>query len=308
MKKARVAGAAVLLCTCFGTGLVAIRVGVSHLPPLSFTMLRLGLIVCAFLLLLAFARRTVRRDGHFLRNLVLVGVLNVGLPYMLSAQALRLVSSTLLSILMNMIPVFTVLLAHFFVPGERLTPRTGLGVLAAVAGASIVVWAGAGAPGAVASPGALGLGVVLIVANALSVSVSNILLRMRLHGEDGLVVTGGQMTVGLLVVVPFALLLEGAPRLGGVAWQGWAAAAWAGLIGAFVGYGLSFLMIQRWGVTTTAISSTGVPLVTALAGALLLDERLTVMMALGGILLIAGVLGVILGAQADLRIRSGPGT
>ena len=297
MKGIRVAGAAVHLCTCFGTGIIAIRVGVSHFPPLTFTMVRLAVIVCAFLLLLVVTRRTVRREGRFLRTVALVGVLNVGVPYMLSAQALRLVSGTLLSILMNMIPVFSVVLAHFFLPGEQLTGRTALGVAGAVAGASLVVWAGAGAAGAPESPRALGLGTLLIIANASSVAVSNILLRRRMKDEDGLVVVGGQMTVGLVVVAPLALVLEGVPDLTAVAWQGWAALVWAALIGAALGYSISFLMIRRWGVTTTAVASTGVPLVTAIVGVLLLGERITVLMALGGLVLIGGVLTVLLGAR-----------
>jgi len=299
MKNIRIIGAAVLLCTCFGTGIIAIRIGVGYFGPLTFTMVRLAVIVCAFLLLLLTTGRRVRHDRRFVLRVVLLGVLNVAVPYMLSALALRLVSSTLLSILMNMIPVFSVVLAHFFLPDERLKAHTALGVAAAVAGASLVVWGGAGIAGGAGSLRALGLGVVLIVVNALSVAVSNILIRRWLRGEDSLVVTGGQMTVGFLIVTPFALLLEGVPRVSGVAWQGWAALLWAALIGAFLGYTVSFLMIRRWGVTMAAIASTGVPLVTATVGVLLLGERLTTLMVLGGLVLIGGVLIVLVGARRD---------
>ena len=68
--------------------------------------------------------------------MALVGLLNVGLPYTLSAITLQLVNSTLYSILMNLIPVFSVVLAHFFLPDEQLTRRKALGVAAAVAGAT----------------------------------------------------------------------------------------------------------------------------------------------------------------------------
>jgi drug/metabolite transporter (DMT)-like permease len=299
MKSVRVMGAALLLCTCFGTGIIAIRIGVSHFPPLTFTMVRLAVILCAFLALLAATRRGVRRDRRFLSTVALVGVLNVGLPYMLSAVTLRLVNTTLYSILMNLIPVFSVVLAHFFLPDERLTGRSALGVAAAVAGASLVVWAGAGTEGAAESAEALWLGTLMIVVNALSVAASNILLRMRMRDEDRLVVIGGQMTVGLVVVAPVALLAEGIPNLSAVAWQGWAALLWAALIGAFLGYSVSFSIIRRWGVTTSAVASTGVPLVTAIAGVLLLGERITVLMVLGGLVLIGGVLFVLLGARRD---------
>jgi drug/metabolite transporter (DMT)-like permease len=193
--------------------------------------------------------------------------------------------------------VFSVVLAHFFLPDERLSARTALGVGAAVAGACIVVWGGAGVTGVAEDLRGLWLGTVLIIANALSVAVSSVLVRRRLVGEDGLVVTGGQMAVGLLIVTPFALLIEGPPQLAGVPTQGWVALLWAALIGAFLGYAVLFLMIRRWGVTTTAVSSTAVPLVTAIAGTLLLDERLTPLMVVGGLVLVGGVLIVVLGGR-----------
>ncbi len=304
MKDVRVLGAGALLCTCFGTGLVAIRVGVAYFPPITFTMVRLAVVVVAFLLVLLITGRRVRWEGPTVRIVVLVGVLNVGLPYMLSAQALRLVSSTLLAIMMNLIPVFSVVLAHFFLADERLTRRTVWGVAAAVLGASLVVWGGAGVAGVAESAQALWVGTLLIAVNALSVAVSNILLRRRLTGEDALVVTGGQMTVGLLLVAPLALLIEGVPDLSGVAWQGWAALLWSGLVGAVLGYSISFRMIRRWGVTTTAVASTGVPLVTAIAGVLLLHERITPIMAVGGLVVIGGVLVVVLGTKRS--VQAGP--
>jgi drug/metabolite transporter (DMT)-like permease len=292
------------LCTCFGTGIIAIRVGVSYFPPLTFTMVRLAVILCAFLVLLALTGRRVPRDGRFLRMIALVGLLNVGFPYTLSALTLRLVSSTLYSILMNLIPVFSVVLAHFFLPDERMTVGKALGVAAAVAGASVVVWAGAGTEGAAGSPGALALGTTMIIANALSVATCNILLRQRMRDEDRLVVTGGQMTVGLVLVAPVALLTEGVPHLRGVAWQGWTAMIWAALVGAFLGYWVSFSIIRRWGVTTSAVASTGVPLVTAIVGVLMLGEMITGTMVVGGLVLVCGVLAVLLGERVRTRERA----
>jgi drug/metabolite transporter (DMT)-like permease len=294
-------GSATLLCTCFGTGIIAIRVGVSHFAPLTFTMVRLAVILLAFVVLLAVTGRRMPRDRRFLGLIVLVGLLNVGFPYTLSALTLRLVSSTLYSILMNLIPVLSVVLAHFFLPDERMTARKALGVTAAVSGASVVVWAGAGADGAAESAGALAVGTAMIVANALSVAVCNILLRKRMRNEDRLLVTGGQMTVGLGLVAPAALLAEGVPDLGAVAWQGWAALLWAALIGAFLGYWMSFSIIRRWGVTTSAVASTGVPLVTGIVAVLMLGETLSAAMVVGGLVLVAGVLVVLLGERAGAR-------
>jgi drug/metabolite transporter (DMT)-like permease len=235
-----------------------------------------------------------------------VGVLSVGLPYVLAAQALRLISSTVYSILMNLIPVFSVLLAHIFLPDERLTARTALGIVAAVAGASLVVWSSSAAASADKPNGAVGLGVLVILGNALTVAVGTILLRRRMVDEDALVVIGGQMVMGLLVVAPVALLVEGVPRLAAIPWQGWAALLWAALVGSFLAYTTYFLMIRRWGVTTPAVARTGIPLAAAVAGWALIGDRITLLVVLGGIVLVGGVLVVLLGGRSDRQGEAVP--
>ena len=60
-------------------------------------------------------------------------------------------------------------------------------------------------------------------------------------------------------------------------------------------------MIRRWGVSTPAVASTAVPLVTTTLGVLFLGERLTALMGVGGLVLAGGVLIVLLGARRDAR-------
>jgi len=309
MNRAQRFGAAFLLCASFGTGLVAIRVGVGYFPPITFAALRLTAASVSFLILLALTRRRVRRERRFVfcLNVALLGTLSIGLPAMAAAFALRLVSSTLFSILLNLIPVFSVTLAHFFLPNERLTWRTVAGMAAAIFGASLVVWGGSGAIDVADDPQAVWLGPLLAVSTAFSVACSNILAR-RLKDEDTLIVTGGQVLTGLVVTLPLALLIEGRPELRTVAWQGWASVFWSGIIGIFLGYLMSFFMIRRFGVTVTAIASTATPLFTAVVGTVLLHEAITPLMVVGALCLIGGVLVVNIASGVDVGRRPGDST
>jgi len=284
-------GTALLLSASFGTGLAAIRVGVGYFPPITFTVLRLIVAAVAFLALLAVTHRRVRRESRFLVNVALLGMLGIGVPFITAAFAMRLISSTLVAILLNLIPVFSVVLAHFFLPDEPLTWQTVMGVTAAIFGASVVVWGSSGTVDVADNPQAMWLGLLLIVFNSLSVACANILAR-RLKDEDTLVVTGGQVLFGLTMVLPLALLIEGRPELHGLAWQGWMAVLWAGLIGCFLGYATSFFMISRFGVTFTSVASTATPLFTAVVGTVLLHEVVTPLMVVGALCLVGGVLTV----------------
>ncbi len=199
-------GMASLLSTAFGSGLVSIRLGVAHFPPLTFTALRLIIVVSSFGVLLAALGRRVRGDGRFFARLFLVGALGVGVPFITASFALRLISSTLFSILLNMTPVLSVVLAHVILPDEHLTRRTAAGVALAVVGASLVVWGSAGtARGRAVAEGHWG-GVALTAVNTLSISLSNVLLRRWFRRDDIWTVSAVQLVAALALALPLALL------------------------------------------------------------------------------------------------------
>jgi len=103
-----------------------------------------------------------------------------------------------------------------------------------------------------------------------------------------LVVTGGQMAVGLLCAVPMALLLS-TLDLSAVAGRGWLAVAYTGLIGSFVGFILFFYMIKRFGATTAALPTYVMPAVSAGLGAVMLGEVITLPLIAGAGLILLGV-------------------
>ena len=122
-----------LLSFLWGGNPIAIKVGLADAPPIRQAWMRFvlgGLTVLAW----AWASRTpLRIHRHEVRPLAVLGViftvqialLNLGVKYTTAAHV---------SILLNAYPIYTVLLAHFFVPGDRLSGKRAVGVLIAYAG------------------------------------------------------------------------------------------------------------------------------------------------------------------------------
>jgi drug/metabolite transporter (DMT)-like permease len=122
-----------LLSFLWGGNPIAIKIGLADAPPIRQAWMRFmlgGLTVLAW----AWASRTpLRIHRHEIRPLAVLGViftvqialLNLGVKYTTAAHV---------SILLNAYPIYTVLLAHFFVPGDRLSGRRALGVLIAYVG------------------------------------------------------------------------------------------------------------------------------------------------------------------------------
>ena len=119
---------------------------------------------------------------------------------------------------------------------------------------------------------------------------------MHAPDHDVLDMAGPQLAMGALVMVPTMLIVEGLPT--GISAAGWGLIVYMGLVGTFLPYLLFFWMLQRVGATTASLPSYLIPLVALAGGALLLDEQVTAVIALGGALILAGV---VFTERADFR-------
>ncbi|MBI2529012.1 MAG: DMT family transporter [Candidatus Rokubacteria bacterium] len=132
---ARGALVALLLAALWGGNPVAVKIGLAGAPPLRLAWMRF---VLGGLCILAYARYT-RRQGVLtvkrgewsvlgslgLLFTVQIGLMNIGINLTTAAHA---------SVLLNSYAIHTVVLAHFFIPGDRMTPAKLGGVAMAYGG------------------------------------------------------------------------------------------------------------------------------------------------------------------------------
>lgn len=156
----------------------------------------------AGILLLLVAR--ARPKGAWWWKAAVLGALNVGLFFVLLYVTAQLLPSSLASTVMAVSPVALMMLAWPLL-GERPRMRAIVGALAGIAGVSLMLLTSAGA----VNP----LGVLASVA-AMSSSAVGFVLTKRWAPTTGLVaLTSWQLIAGGLIVLPVAVLVEGAPPL-----------------------------------------------------------------------------------------------
>jgi drug/metabolite transporter (DMT)-like permease len=112
---------------------IAIKIGLADAPPIRQAWMRFVLGGVTVLLWAWAIRTPLRIHRHEVRPLLILGViftvqialLNLGVNY---------TSAGHVSVLLNAYPIYTVLLAHFFVPGDRLSGGRAVGVAIAYVG------------------------------------------------------------------------------------------------------------------------------------------------------------------------------
>jgi drug/metabolite transporter (DMT)-like permease len=215
------AAMAVLISILWGANTVVIKMGLEDAPPLRLACMRFvlgGVVICLW------AWATGRFAGFRVepaewRPLVMLGLL-FSVQMAATNVGTWLTSAARASVLLNLYAVHTVVLAHFLIPGDRLTLRKLAGVLIAYSG---IVLLGArqiahGAPTLIGD-------IVVTVAGFL-LAERTIYLARAVRRLDPVKLLLTQAIVGTAVFVVVSALVEPAPtrwtlRLtGSIAYQG----------------------------------------------------------------------------------------
>ena len=219
--------------------------------------------------------------------LVVVGYhvsLNVGTRYTTSGTAALVVA---------LAPALTLVLATML-GLERATARRVAGLAVAFAGVAVVVLLGAGGELSLANA----KGPLIVLAAPVSFALYNVLLQPLLDRYSLLALTAASSLVGTLGLLPLARRST-VDAVTGISAGDAALVLYLGILCTLLGYLAWNVGLRGLGSTSAVTYAYGIPVLAVAFGAVLLDETVTLWLAVGGALVLAGV------AAAQ---RAAPGT
>lgn len=286
--------AAVLSSCSGGVNTAATRYIMSATDAVTFVALRFGL---GFLLLLPIAlllrcRWPTGRDWIAVALLgilffaVFQGIFNLALEYTSAARG---------ALALSTLPLMT-MLAAAALGVERLTARKSLGVLIAVAGVAIALTAGLRD----APPGAW-RGDAIMAAGTLTFALYNVWSRPFIARSSPLGFVTAGMGFGSALAALASLLGGGFASAAGFGAGQWAAALYAGSVGAALTFYLWVYALAHTTPTRVTNAITLNPVTAAIVAAFLVDEPV-------GLHLLAGIAAVFTGILIASTASSGPAT
>ena len=282
-----------VLTVLWGTAFFFNELALASLPP---SVLVAGRIVIATTVLLVYMWAKgieLPTDGRAWVPMIVLAILGNVLPFRLIAWAQNHIDSSLAGILMSVVPLFVLTLAHFFLPGSRLTPSRVAGFILGFAGVILII--GPEALGGLRDNMSL-WGAVAVMGAALSYSVSSIYAR-RLGATDAVQLSTGMLLAACLISIPGAI--ADAPIVATPGTAALLSLAVLGLLSTGLATLLYFRLVQGPGPAFLSIVNYLVPVVAVLAGALLLDESLSSSVFGGMALILSGIALSELGGRAN---------
>ncbi len=273
----------ITLGAIWGASYLFIKVGGAEIPPFTFVEGRTLIAALALLVAMRWRGETLPRTRREWLPLVAMGIFNGVIPYTAITWGELYISSGLAAILTATMPIFTILLAHWFTRDEKLTALKIVGILVGFVGVVVLFL----------DELTRGLriefwGQLAVVIAAASYALATIIARKFLNGVSHLVASTGQLASAALWMLPLSLAFDHplALRPSLVAIGSLAILA---LLGTAFAYLLYYWLIEHTGATRTSLVTYLIPITGVLLGALLLHEPLRLDALVGLALIIAGV-------------------
>lgn len=271
------------LSLVWGLAFFLIAVALEAFGPLTVVSIRLAVGAITLYAVMRWQGYKLPPLGPWWPRFALLAALGNIIPFTLIAWAETRITSAHAGLLMALMPISTIVLAHFYVHGDQMTRSKLAGVAMGFAGVAVLV--GGNFVGGDQSSDVFAQIVVLVA--TLSYAVNSIYTK-RLPEMSVLVMGTGSLLIGAFITLPVSLALESQPVLSSALPQLLAAL----LLGVF-STGLAtwafFRVIMDCGPSFLALINYIIPAIAFAAGVVFLEEAATGSQFLGLVIILLGI-------------------
>lgn len=277
----------ITLAALWGPSFLFIKVAVEEIPPLTLVLGRVAVGTAFLLIVLLSQGRRLPTDRRLWRHLAVVAMLHNALPWVLLSWGEQYIDSALASILNGTTPLFTIILAHFLVAGDRMTVPKMLGVLLGFAGLFLLIL-----PSLSGGAQASTWGLLAVTAAAAVYGVAMIYSRNHLRGLPPLVAPASQLLLATGSMLPVALLVDRPWTLDRPSTVALGSLFLLGILGTGLAFIVYYRLLETANPTYISMVTYVIPVFGVVLGVLVLGEQLTWYALAGFALILLGVMVV----------------
>ena len=272
-----------VLSVIWGLAFVAIKQAVTELTPVNLALLRWLVASVPFLILLPIiGRPKAKLERGDIPRLLVVALANVAGYHISLYYAETTLSAGLSALLTSFGPIFIAILSYFLL-SEKAGKKVLIGLVLAIAGTAVL------------STGSISVndlssyvGIIENLITALCYALLTVLGKPLVHkyGSASTTIMAGLIGTAMMLPLLSQSFFVQASALSSL---GWVSVLYLSLLSTVFGYLMFYALVSRGAVTRLSIQLYLIPVVSVIGGALLLNEPITVSIAVGGGMMLAAV-------------------
>lgn len=272
----------VVLAAMFGASFMMTKVAVVDVPPATIAIARIAIGGVMLFFVMLFYKQTLRSLLPHWKMITLAGFFGTALPFFLISWGQEKVDAGLTAILMAVMPLITLVLAHFFTNDEKLNVFKIIGFCLGLFGVAVLIGFDK-----LASFGEEAIRSYAIMLAACSYAVHAILSK-HLTGAPRYAVSSAVLLVSVFILLPIVLYLD-TPWSLSISSSSWWMLILLGIFPTGIGMLMLFAIIERQGAGFLSQINFLVPVFGVLWAIALINETLPPNALAALIIILAGV-------------------
>lgn len=263
-----------------------IKIGVQEVGPMSLVAFRMLFGALSASAIVFFQKANWPRDWKTWLTFIILGPTSLAIPIFLISWGEKTIDSAVASILNATVPLFTLIIAHYFLHDDKMTVNKVIGLVMGFLGIVILL-----SQDLLASAHNSVLGQAAVILAALFYAVTAVAARKYTQHVVGparaaaplITATLFMWLIGPFVEVPFKI-----PALPIT----WVAALWLGILGSGIAVIINYYLIHEIGPTRATLVTYIFPPGGVLLGVIFLNEKISWQLIAGSILIISSIIVV----------------
>ncbi len=263
----------------WGSSYLFIKLSVDTFGTFTLVALRLAIGAALLWIVIRAAGQERRGQRRIYGHLVVMAVINIGIPFSLITWAEQSVDSSVAAILTAAVPLWAIVIAPLFLHDEpiRVNGIVGFG--------GVVLLTSRGLQSGLRSDVT---GEIALLGASLSYAIGAVYSRRNMRGGPPCVPAVFQVTFAMLIAGAIALATEhpwtDSPDLEAIV-----SILWLGVFGSGLAYLVNFRLLAAWGATRTTLVAYVIPVVGIVLGYIVLAEPIDGRLLVGTALVVGGV-------------------
>src|SRR5690349_4260654 len=245
-----------------------IKIAVQEIGPITLVAFRVLFGLLFGIVVILIQRVQLPRSFKDWFPVLLLGITNVAIPFFLISWGEQSIDSAVAAILDATVPLFTILIAHYFLRDDKMTWPKVLGLLIGFVGVVILM-----SKDIDASFGSI-LGQLAVVLACAFYAGSNVYARKTTEDTPGILRSVGPLVSSTAVMWLATFLIENPVKIPQLEIT-WLALLFLGVIGSGVAFILLYYLIHEIGPTRATMVTYLFPLGGVILGVAFLNEKLS---------------------------------
>jgi drug/metabolite transporter (DMT)-like permease len=274
----------ILLCLIWGSTWIVIRIGSdAGMPPFLGAAIRFFIAMIVLWAWVVVKRIPLPKSKKEWRAVILNGFLGSGISFSIVYWCSQYVPSGLEAVIFGTMPLWTILLSHWFFGDDKLSLHKLGGVISGIAGIAVIFLPDVGSiPSSTLGWMALTLVAPFVSAGSLVVT-KNYAKQVAPPALNAI-----SITVGFVILLIGALLTSDFSQLQW-RWEHWGSIAYLAIFGTVITFSVYYHLLQRASAVTMSMITLITPVVAVLSGWIIKNEQLHLHTILGAGLVLGGV-------------------